>query len=203
MKPLEDSTRGTSLSLLARARENDDDAWRRLVELYAPLVFHWCRESGLANDDVPDVVQEVFRTVHGGLARFRRDPGEGSFRGWLRTITRSRLLDFYRKNGDRVSASGGSGAHQQLLGLAAEEEESETSVVAETTVLLRANLERIRAEFEERTWQAFWLTAAEERAPAEVARKLGISVNAVYKAKSRVLRRLRDELDGMFGYDEA
>jgi RNA polymerase sigma-70 factor (ECF subfamily) len=55
----------------------------------------------------------------------------------------------------------------------------------------------MRGDFEERTWHAFWETAVEKRQAGDVAQTLGISLGAVYMAKSRVLRRLREELDGL------
>src|SRR4051812_13633655 len=83
----------TSRSLLALAKERDGPAWTRLVELYTPLVYFWCRRGPVQEQDIPDVVQDVFRSVVTGLASFRKQREGDTFRGWLRTITRSKISD--------------------------------------------------------------------------------------------------------------
>ncbi|TXT29049.1 MAG: sigma-70 family RNA polymerase sigma factor [Planctomycetota bacterium] len=87
----------TSASLLDRARHRDDLAWNELVELYAPLVYFWCRKTNIVEHDIPDVVQEVFRAVVTGIDGFRKDRTGDTFRGWLRTVTRSKLADHFRR----------------------------------------------------------------------------------------------------------
>ena len=104
----------TSLTLLDRARANEADAWARLVLLYAPLVRHWCLAGGLQPTDVDDVVQEVCRVAFSGLAGFRRDRPGDTFRGWLRTITRTALALHYRKLARVPVAGGGSAAFARL-----------------------------------------------------------------------------------------
>src|SRR5436190_5538008 len=98
----------TSRSLLNLARERDDAAWGRLIELYTPLVYFWCRRTSLPEQDIPDVVQEVFRAVVTGLPSFRKQREGDTFRGWLRTITRSKLSDAFRRRGRTPQAPGGS-----------------------------------------------------------------------------------------------
>jgi RNA polymerase sigma-70 factor (ECF subfamily) len=175
--------------LLQRVRAGDGDAWTRLAKLYGPLVYGWCRRRGLQAEDAADVAQEVFRAVAQHIDRF----DGGSFRGWLWTITRNRIFDHFRRVQRRPSVAGGSNAQEQLQQIpeALEESEAEANAVGG---LVRRALELIRPDFRETTWQAFWRVMMEDQAPADVARSLGISVNAVYIAKARVLRRLRDEL---------
>ena len=188
------AARSTSLSLLQRARANDGDAWSRVVSLYGPLVRRWCRRAGLAAEDAEDVWLEVFASAAAHLGGFRRDRPGDTFRGWLRVITRNAVLAHRRRNGGRPQAEGGSDALGRLQGLAdplagsREEEESEAGL------LYRRAVEQVRGDFAERTWRAFWLTAVEDRAAGEVALELGMSPGAVRVAKSRVLRRLREEL---------
>src|SRR5262249_20600188 len=79
----EASSGDTSLSMLDRVRAEDPEAWKRLVELYSPLIYSWARRPGLRNEDAADLLQEVWRAVAGNFGRFRREPGQGSFRGWL------------------------------------------------------------------------------------------------------------------------
>src|SRR5262245_13672085 len=97
----------TSPSLLARAQENQPAAWEQLVDLYAPLVYHWCRRAGLGAEDTEDVFQEVFRAVARALADFRRDRAGDTFRGWLRTITSNKIRDHFRLLRDQAKGAGG------------------------------------------------------------------------------------------------
>ena len=183
----------TSLTLLDRVRAHDPQAWRRLVHLYQPLVLSWCIRAGVNATDAEDVAQEVFAAAAAGLCHFHRDRPGDTFRGWLRAITRNQVLLLYRRNQGRPQAAGGSDAWQNLQAVAdplpgpGEEEAVELG-----RLYVRA-LELVRGEFEERTWQAFWLTVVENREPAVLAAELGMTANNIRQAKSRVLRRLREE----------
>jgi RNA polymerase sigma-70 factor (ECF subfamily) len=183
----------TSFSLLDRARAHDETAWQRLVELYAPLVARWCRRRGLADADAADVWQEVLVAVAGGLGSFERRK-EGSFRSWLWTITRTKIIDLERKR-EVAQAEGGTTALQRLVQVVApiSPAPSDEDDSADRDVLYRRALDLIRRDFEEPTWQAFWRVVIEGREPADVAAELALTRNAVYLAKARILKRLRDE----------
>jgi RNA polymerase sigma-70 factor (ECF subfamily) len=188
----------TSTSLVERVRLRDAAAWQRLVDLYGPTVYGWCRAGGLLAHDAADVVQDVFAAVAGGIVGFRGEGPCGSFRAWLRTITHNKLADFYRRQGE-IRARGGSTAYGNLMQLAEPWEASQSgSLVADADDgFWRRALNLVRTEFEERTWQAFWRVTVDGQTTAEVAAALGISTDSVYQAKSRVLRRLRQELAGL------
>jgi RNA polymerase sigma-70 factor (ECF subfamily) len=175
---------------LVRVRSQDQAAWQRLVSLYTPLVYHWCRTSGLQAADAADVGQEVFRAVARKIGEFRRDRPGDSFRGWLRVITRNKITDHHRQMPDDVLCDS---AAQTLVQQRADEPPEPDADAAEASLVFRRAVELIQAEFEERTWQAFWQTTIDGVAAAEVAGGLGMTANAVYIAKARVLRRLRDE----------
>jgi RNA polymerase sigma-70 factor (ECF subfamily) len=183
----------TSRSLLDRVQADDAEAWDRLVHLYAPLVFTWCRHWDLQETDAADVFQEVFLAVAKHIGSFRKERAGDTFRGWLRTITRSKVLDHFRRLGREPGGAGGTEAQLRMSALPAPEETSVVEAPAERGLFLRG-LETIRGEFEPRTWQAFWLTAVDGRAPKDVAAELAMSPGAVRVAKSRVLQRLREEL---------
>jgi RNA polymerase sigma-70 factor (ECF subfamily) len=196
------SSTATSRSLLEGARANDPAAWERLVALYAPLVLCWCRRSGLRGEDAADVFQEVFQAVAAHLGGFRRERPDDTFRGWLRTITRSKVADHYRRRAGEPSGAGGSEARALMAELPwANPRDHDPDAGGDEVehALLRRALESIRGEFEPRTWQAFWLTAVEGRAAADAADELGMSPGAVRVAKSRVLHRLRAELGDLPG----
>jgi RNA polymerase sigma-70 factor, ECF subfamily len=136
-----------------------------------------------------------------GLPRFRRDRPGDTFRGWLATIAQNRIRDFHRRAANRPQGLGGSEFNQLVQNLPDPAAESDPSLSgemdAERRGVFHRTLELVRAEFEERTWTAFWRATVDAEPPDVVAAELGISLNAVYKAKSRVLRRLREELDGV------
>ncbi len=189
-----DPQQATSKTLLQRLRANDDDAWRVMVQLYTPLVCHWAARGGVRGADVEDVTQEVLQAAATHLQNFRRDKPGDSFRGWLRGITRNMVLQHFRRSGRNPHGSGGTDALVQLHEVedpaAADESEDPAE---ELDGLRRRALELVRSEFEERTWRAFWMTVVEGRAPADIAAEMGVSPTAVRMAKSRVLRRLKEE----------
>jgi len=184
-----------SSTLLERVKARRPEAWERLVDLYGPVVYRWCRQSGVGREDAADVVQEVFSSVAAHVGDFRRDSPSHSFTAWLATITRNKIRDHFRRRQGRPEARGGTHAQEQFLQVP---ELSELSQQSGGTwaggALSRRALDLVRAEFENRTWEAFWRTAVDGQCPVDVAQDLGVTVNAVYKAKSRVLRRLRREL---------
>ncbi|MCA9178196.1 MAG: sigma-70 family RNA polymerase sigma factor [Planctomycetales bacterium] len=182
-----------STSLLQRVQAMQPDAWARLVQVFSPIVYRWCRQWGLTSHDSADVVQEVFVSVARGIGRFERQAEQGSFRTWLATICRNRIRDHWRRAGRGPQAAGGTAALRDLQNL----EELELSITeTQLTGLLPARLlAMIEAEFEPHTWQAFWRTTIDGQSPREVADQLGIQVATVYQAKSRVLRKLRQRLD--------
>jgi RNA polymerase sigma-70 factor (ECF subfamily) len=186
----------TSRSLLERIKADEPAAWDQLVTLYAPLVFHWCRRWDLQEQDAADVCQEVFQAVASHVAEFRKERKGDTFRGWLRTITQNKVRDHFRRLDREPGAVGGTDAQARLAQLPAPAEPDSGSAVpdhAERGLFFRL-LESIRAEFEERTWQAFWRTAVAGQMPRDVAVDLGMTPGAVRVAKSRVLHRLREEL---------
>lgn len=186
-----------STTLLEQVRAHQPLAWERLVRLYSPLIYRWCRRSGVPPEDAADLLQDVFTAVMLHLPGFRRESPEDSFTAWLATITRNKIRDFFRRRQRRLPARGGSSAQAALAQVAQEDATTDVTVEADaasTALLSQRVLHVIQSEFERRTWQAFEQTALENRRAADVAQDLQMSVAAVYMAKSRVLRRLREVL---------
>jgi RNA polymerase sigma-70 factor (ECF subfamily) len=184
----------TSDSLLERVRARDGEAWRQLVELYGPLIYRWARKAGLQSDDAQDVTQNVCITVATDIHRYgNRQPG-ASFRGWLWTICRHKIIDRFRDREHEGNAVGGSEMHQRLLQVAAAEPTREEAD-EELRQLRQRALDTLRKSFEPHTWAAFVRTVIHGDRPGDVARDLGISVATVYRAKSCVLERIRAEVD--------
>lgn len=190
------SLESTSTSLVARVMAHDPSAWERFVKLYGPSVFQWCRRAGLSFHDAADVVQEVFAAVAAHIQDFHPQRAQGSFRSWLWTITRNKVRDHHRRLAAHIPAQGGTAAQQQAAQIPEPLSESAARPDTGQAVLIQRALELLRAEFEERTYQAFWRMAVEHRSAAEVAAELGMTNRAVRQAKYRVLCRLRQELDG-------
>jgi len=194
-------TAPTSASLLDGLKTLDSEAWRQMVELYGPLVYGWGRRAHLRAEDARDIVQEVFYAVATHVADFQRPEGNGGFRAWLFTITRNKIRDFLRRQSGEPSAPGGTAAYERLC----REPCHEAGVLPVTTAasdqvqLVRRAVCLVRAEFEERTWEMFCRAAMVAEKPQKIATDFHVSVAAVYQAKSRVLRRLREILDGGLG----
>jgi RNA polymerase sigma-70 factor (ECF subfamily) len=183
----------TSITLLERLRSpGSSGAWDRFVELYTPLIFSWARKQGLQPDDAADLVQDVFTALIQELPTFQYDPSK-SFRAWLHRVTVNLWHDRQRAAGTRaLPGSDGRTAELVAPNHAAflEDEEYRSYLVSRALKLMQT-------DFEPATWQAVWQHAVLERPAAEVARELNLTVASVYCAKSRVLNRLRQELQGL------
>jgi RNA polymerase sigma-70 factor (ECF subfamily) len=183
----------TSVSLLERLRHSEDRAaWDRFVALYTPLIFSWARRQGLQDEDAADLVQDVFVILLQKMPDFHYTPGQ-SFRAWLYTVTVNKCHDQRR----RRAAALRQGEAAPLESLAVPDTTEAVLEEEYRRYLATRALELMQVEFEPASWKACWEVVVNERRPAEVAAELGMTVAAVYAAKSRVLRRLREELDGM------
>jgi RNA polymerase sigma-70 factor (ECF subfamily) len=185
----------TRHTLLAKLRApGDEAAWTEFVGLYEPLVYRLARRKGLQDADAQDLCQEVFRAVAGAIGRW--DPAGGSFRGWLRTISRNLLINLLTRQRRQPCGSGDS-AMQAFLD-AQPEPDPDASAVFDAEYgrrLFEWAADDVRGEFTLKTWEAFRRTAVDGRKPAEVAPELGMSIGAVYIARSRVLARLRQRVE--------
>lgn len=189
---LQSSEPSTSPSLIRRAQDQDRVAWERISLVYGPLVYQWARQHGMQSQDAADIMQDVLHAVTTNIGRFQTTGG--TFRGWLWTITRNKVRDHHRTQAKREQALGGTDAYGQLQRMAeAPAARNSDDGQSEMRGIHRRALELMQTDFEPQTWQAFWRTAVDVEPPAEVAASLGVSKWTVYKARSRVLQRLRDE----------
>jgi RNA polymerase sigma-70 factor (ECF subfamily) len=189
----------TRASLLARLGDPQDRAaWQQFVELYGSLVYGFARRRGLQDADAADLTQEVFAALAGAAGRWKYDPGQGSFRGWLYGVTRNKLARFLERRRLEPVGSGGSDARLRLDEEPSQEPDLEAAWEQEfQQQLFRLAAAEVRESFAPTTWQAFWRTAVEGRPAAAVAAELGLSVGAVYVAKSRVLARVAEQVRQM------
>ena len=196
MPPLSSHLESSSFSLAIRLQDGSTAAWSELVELYGPLVEAWCVKAGLNAVAREDIVQEVFLIVHRSIGTFDPQRSDATFRGWLWKVTRNVVLQSFRK--PQPPARGGSTALAALGEIAdpwpdASEFES-PSEVSDTTSLVSRALHQIKPHIEPQTWQAFWSTTILCQPTSEVAASLNMTPAAVRQAKSRTLRRLRQQL---------
>jgi RNA polymerase sigma factor (sigma-70 family) len=185
----------TPLSLLERLRRGPDEAsWRRFFDLYRPFIERWLDRQGISHSDVDDIAQEVCTAIARDLAQFDHAGRPGSFRLWVRTIALNRLRGYWRA---RQNAHVPRDGHE--LDRLAEAEDPLTILWdrEHDLFLLRRLMEMIETEFAPATWRAFRRQSIEGASAAVTAEELGLSVNAVLIAKSRVLRRLRQEGQGL------
>ncbi|MEZ6129747.1 MAG: sigma-70 family RNA polymerase sigma factor [Planctomycetaceae bacterium] len=183
----------TSLSLLERIRASGDAAgWEQLVELYTPLIRIWIRRYSSSPQEADDVIQDVLAVVVRRLPDFER-ARPGSFRTWLRTITVNCLRDSWKKQRLRPVVAGGSDFQQVLEQLS--DPHSELSRLwndEHDQHVLQSLLTRLRPTVPDQTWQSFFRVAMTGEAVEAVAADLGITVNSIYIARSRVMAKLRE-----------
>ena len=194
----------TRATLLVRLRDpHDDGAWGEFVQLYGPVVYGFARKRGLQDSDAADMVQEVLRSVARNADRMEYDPKKGTFRGWLYTVTRNKIYNFLSSQKRRPRATGDVSSQERLEAFADPSNVSEADWELEYQRRLSAKaMDRVKHEFQPATWQAFWGTAVEGRQAVEVGQALKMSPGAVYVAKSRVLARLRDEVQKLMAEAE-
>ena len=182
--------------MAVRLHDGSSDAWRELVDLYGPLIESWCRQAGVPEAARADIGQEVFLSVHRGIANFDTNHARATFRGWLWTITHNAVLQWRRKHD--LAGTGGSTALARLAQIPDPREQDDCDAPRsnsnDTASLISRALNQIRPEVEDHTWNAFWNTAVLGQSATEVALELGMTSMAVRQAKSRVLRRLRKQL---------
>jgi RNA polymerase sigma-70 factor, ECF subfamily len=187
----------TRQSLLLRARNGAADAWKDLTDLYRPLILGWLNRQGVPAEDLEDLSQEVLLSVVKHLPGFQHSGHRGAFRSWLRTIVCSRTADYWRGIDD-TQASGGSGATAALQQIADPDSALNRQWDEEhDRYVLHCLLDLVDEEFEPMTLRAFRRLALDGASGAEAAQELGLSVAAVYVAKSRVLARIRQEAEGL------
>ena len=189
----------TSVSLLQRLRQDEAATdWRNFTQMYEPLIRNWLRRKDVLGHDADDLAQNIMAVVVRKVGQFEHNGRTGAFRTWLRTITVNCVREHWRASRDRPVGVGGSDVQEMLAQL--EDPESRLTKIwneEHDRYVMRQLLEKIREEFTASTWQAFQRFALDGVSAADVALELGISSNAVFVAKSRILARLRQESAGL------
>lgn len=188
-------TPDTRASLIVRLKDRADQAaWDEFVEVYRPVVFRLACRNGLQHADAEDLAQQVLVAVAAAVHRWQPDETRGRFRAWLHRIAHNLIINMVtRRAPDR--ASGDEGSHDLLTQQAAREgPDSELLRIEYRREVFNWAARQIRGEFQPTTWLAFWHTAVEGRSAAEVAPLLGKKPGAVYAARGRVMRRLKEKI---------
>jgi len=190
---------GTRQSLLIRVRNpRDGDAWEQFAQVYGPLIFRFARKRGLQDADAADLSQIALTAVLGMLQAGGYDRNRGSFRSWLFGLVRNQMHKFCDRNERQPLGTGGTSMRHRLETQPAPELDEEAAWDGEfERQMFLVAVERVRGEFHESRWQAFWRTAVEGRGAADVGKELGLSVGAVYTAKSRAISRVKREIELM------
>ena len=194
----------TRASLLVQIRDGANHAaWQEFVNLYGPVVYGFARKRGLQDADAADIVQDVLRSVSSSIGRLDYDRHQGTFRGWLFTVTRNKVFNFLSARRIRPQGSGDTTTNRLLDTQPNGNDDSDVWELEYQRRLAALAMDRIKEEFQANTWQAFLLTAVEGAGATDVAKQLRMSPGAIYVAKSRVLARLRDEIEAMRQQEEA
>jgi RNA polymerase sigma factor (sigma-70 family) len=186
----------TRASLLVQIRDaGNDTAWQEFIGLYGPVVYGFARKRGLQDADAADLMQDVMRSISSAIGRLDYDRNQGTFRGWLFTITRNKIFSFLSARRIRPQGSGDTTTNRLLDEQPDGDDSPDAWELEYQRRIASLAMERVKHEFQATTWQAFWLTSVEGLAAADAAREVGLSPGAIYVAKSRVLARLKEEVE--------
>ena len=195
--PSESQSPQTRYSLILRLRNRDDlQAWTDFVEVYHPLIHSLAVRRGLQSADADDVTQEVLTRVARSIDDWVPDPNRGSFRGWLATITRNQTVQCFRESSRRPTAGVDSQTVAELADPDGEKFTADEFDIEHERQLFAWAARKVQTRFEPRTWQAFWLTAVEQQPVEEVAEQIQMNRAQIYVARSRVMRQLKQTIEG-------
>lgn len=185
----------TKISLILRLANRDDhEAWQHFETVYRPVVYKAARSKGLQDADAEDLVQQVMASIARALQRRPHDKQRAKFRTWLYRVTHNAIINaIQRRKPDR--GAGDTRVMEQLSQIPLSMAESQLMDSAYQRSVFQWAAERIRTEFQEDTWQAFWLTMVEGVGCDEAASQLGKHVGSIYAARSRVVRRLKQKIE--------
>jgi RNA polymerase sigma factor (sigma-70 family) len=188
----------TQVSLLIRIRDGGNHtAWREFAQMYGPVIYGFARKRGLQDADAADLMQEVLRSVSGAIQKLEYDRNQGTFRGWLFTITRNKVLNFHAARKIRPQAAADSQTARVLNEKPEASNDNEVWELEYQRRLAQVAMEHVRGEFQENTWRAFHLVAVEGVAASEAAKIVQMTPGAIYVAKSRILARLKSEIEAL------
>jgi RNA polymerase sigma factor (sigma-70 family) len=185
----------TRHSLLLRLTDRTDQtAWQEFAKIYTPVVYRLALRRGLQHADAEDLSQQVLAAVAKAIDRWQVDPARAKFRTWLHRVAQNFIINaLNRAAPDR--GAGGSTILAALGNQAAKSQADSDLVRLEIRrEIFRWAADQIRPEFRSATWDAFWRTAIENQTVEQAATELGLSSGAIYAARSRIMRRLKERV---------
>ena len=189
----------TRQSLLIRIRDSHDQrAWNEFVDIYTPLIYRFCGSRGIAESDRPDVMQEIYKAISKAIGRFEYDRNRSTFRNWLYTVCRSKIHNHLRAQLCRSKEAGTTSVRRRLENEPDPREKQDWETEYQR-YMFRWAAGKVRNEFAEKTWSAFWRTAVDAESVANVAKELDMSSGAIWVAKSRVVARIREKIESIAG----
>ncbi len=182
----------TPVLLLERlCREPDEPHWQRFVAVFTPVLSRWGNRLGVPAADCEDLLQEVYTILFRKLPEFRYDASK-SFRAWLWTVFHRQTIAWRKRQARDLPLS-----VKQLEELASPDSVAEATEAEYRRYLIDRVLQVVKTDFPEQTWLIFWQVTVDSRPGVEVAKRFGVTPNAVYLARGRVLARLRQEMAGL------
>lgn len=189
----------TSPTLLGRVQQNEAQAWQTLVDLYSGYIRALLLRNQCRPDDLDDLTQDVLMTLARKIPDFRPQEHKGAFRGWLKSIVRSKSIDAYRQNQRSPAADGGTEGQIRMNELSDSNDasaealdDSDPQEQSALRSLYQRAMRLVEAECDPRTWQIFYRVVVKHEQAAMVAKELGISAASIRMSKSRIIRRLRE-----------
>lgn len=202
-EPGTDSLLPTRQSLLTRLRDwQDQDGWRDFFDSYWRLIYNVARKSGLSDADAQDVVQTTFMYLARRMPNFHYDRARGSFKSWLRAVTRSRISVYRRgeKADERFNREPLPGDEndiplvEQVPDPAADALDGVWQREWEEN-LLKSAFRHVRSKVTSQQLLIFRTASTGELSAGQVAKKLGVSLARVYLARHRVGKLLKAEIE--------
>jgi RNA polymerase sigma-70 factor (ECF subfamily) len=191
-----DSMQTTQWSLIVRLQDpRDQEAWMTFSENYHAAIMQSLLRKGLMQQDAEDIAQQVMMSVANTLSKRPHDPDRAKFRTWLERVIRNAAINALRDSSKRVVAKGGTDSLVQLSSLPSQDDASELLAQEYQNQLVRIASKAIEGEFQPDTWQMFWRSTVLGQPIEQVANALGKQVGSVYASRSRVMRRLRMEIE--------
>ena len=185
----------TSLTLLGRlgTSTRDEDAWREFVARYGNRIERWCRKWGLQASDAQDVTQNVLLQLSKQIQHFQYKPS-GKFRSWLKTVAYRAWCDFLESRQGKPIGSGDTGVVEMLQSVKARDDLLQHLEEEFDCELLEEAVRCVKSRVQDHTWEAYRLMAIDGLSGAETANRLQMNAGAVFVARSKVEKMLREEV---------
>jgi RNA polymerase sigma factor (sigma-70 family) len=197
----------TRRSLLSRIKNwQDSDSWQQFYDTYSGLIYGTAINAGLMAEEAEEALQETILTVakklraeNGEKPAFQYDPSIGSFKGWLLTVTRSKIFDQFRKRGPLFRKAARRDTRTNRTPTEARIPDPNNDIESKYNLDYRqtiqeAALERVKRSVKAKQYQVFDLYVLKQWPALKVAQYLGLNRGQVFVAKHRVVAMMQKEV---------